>query len=280
MCRPCSTSGTSGRRTAARGPVVRARPPSDVSNASCCGAPMPSRPSPLHGVTGCARVTAPQRTKPFEVLRNGFEPDDFSGPSAVREPGVFRIVHTGTIDPVRHDLAPFFRAVDDVRNRGGFGNLRPEVVLAGKGSKEAVATAREAGVDDLVRALGFVDHDRAVELARTATVNLLMTWAVPGVVADGHLPGKMYEQMGAGRPVMALALPGGEIHDLLERAGGTLVAEPGDQARIGDCLERFATAEAVGDAARAAPPRAIDASPFFRSSVAAQLAGLLASLVP
>ena len=44
-------------------------------------------------------------------------------------------------------------------------------------------------------------------MQRSATVNLLLTWSTPGPVLEGVCPGKMYEQLAAGRPILALSPP-------------------------------------------------------------------------
>ena len=214
----------------------------------------------------------------FFVLRNGFEEEDFAGPAPQREAGVFRIVHAGTAYGARQDTTAFFRALAKVRAEGAFGTRRVECVFAGKVDGHTTAAAHAAGCGDLFLAAGFVPHTEAVRLMRTATVNLLMTWSVPGPQGDGACPGKMYEQMAAGRPVLALALRRSEARTLLAATGGALVADPLDESEIAGALRRFAAADAEADAAAAAPPRAAEVTRFSRRSVARELASLLASV--
>lgn len=216
--------------------------------------------------------------KPFRVLRNAYEEADFAGPAPARDPGVFRIVHAGTLYGAKQDTSDFFRALAAVKASGAFGSRKVEVVLAGKVDAQAVDAARAAGCGGLLVLPGFVSHDESVRLMRSATVNLLLTWSEPGPVAAGVCPGKMYEQMAAGRPVLALALPSCEAVSLLRETGGAAVAHPGDEAAIAAALTRFAEADAAGDASRAVPPRTDGAARFSRQSVARELAGLLASL--
>jgi glycosyltransferase involved in cell wall biosynthesis len=214
-------------------------------------------------------------TAPFVVLRNGYEESAFDDPAPAREPGVFRIVHTGTVYGEKQDLTAFFVALARLRNDGAFGPLRPEVVLAGKVDAQSLAAARAAGVDDLVRAPGFVPHHESIALLRTATVNLLLTWSVPGWVARGVCPGKMYEQIAAGRPVLALALADCEAGRVAMEAGGTLVADPHDEAGIRTALARLVAAEREGDANRAVPPRVADPTPYSRRAATRLLAETL-----
>ncbi len=217
--------------------------------------------------------------KPFRVVRNGFDESDFVDPPPPPEPGVFRIVHTGTIYGARQDTTAFFRALAAVRRDGSLTGLRPEVVLAGKIDPHALDAARAAECDDIVRAPGFVPHPEAVRLLRTATVNLLLTWTVPGVVAEGVCPGKMYEQIAARRPVLALALPGNEASQILRETGGALIARPDDAAGIADALRWLAAAARDGDAGAAVPPWKPDAARHSRRVAAAEFADVLRSVL-
>ena len=216
--------------------------------------------------------------KPFRVLRNAFEESDFADAPPPRDAGVFRIVHAGTLYGAKQDTTAFFRALARLRAAGTFGDRRVEVVLAGKVDSQAVDAARAAGCADLLVLPGFVSHAEALRLLRSATVNLLLTWSEPGPVADGVCPGKMYEQMAAGRPVLALALPSCEAVSLLTETGGALVAGPHDGAAIETALARLAAADARGDAALAVPPRTAAVARFSRKSVARELADLLLSV--
>ena len=212
---------------------------------------------------------------PFVVLRNGYEESAFEEPPPIREPGVFRIVHTGTVYGAKQDLTSFFQALARVREEGEFGALRVELVFAGKVDAQARAAAEAAGCLELCRFVGFVPHPEAVSLLRTATLNLLLTWSVPGWVARGVCPGKMYEQIAAGRPVLALALPECEAGDVVRAAGGSLVADPHDAEGIATHLRAFLQAERAGDAATAAPDRIDDPTSYSRRAMTSRLAEVL-----
>lgn len=218
------------------------------------------------------------RAKPFRVLRNAFEEDDFRAPPPARDGDLFRIVHTGTVYEERHRLDGFFRGLALARERGAFGARRPVVVLAGKVAAHARESAAAAGCEDLLELPGFVSHERAVELTRAADVNLLLCWeTVPDVVRDGLCPGKMYEQLAAGRPILHLAPTRTEAAELLDETGRGRTADPGDPEAVADVLTDLARA-----AEGSTPdgwPRDPDLARFSRREVAAGLAALLASLL-
>jgi glycosyltransferase involved in cell wall biosynthesis len=224
-----------------------------------------------------ARHGAPAEAT-IRVLRNAHEEADFADAPPPRDPAVFRIVHAGTLYGAKQDTTAFFRALADVRTAGVFGGRRVEVVLAGKVDAHAVDAARAAGCEDALVMPGFVTHGEAIALMRGATVNLLLTWSEEGPVADGVCPGKMYEQIAARRPVLALALPTCEAASVLAGSGGALVADPRDERAIASALRRLADADRAGDALGAVPPWTGLAGRSSRKSVASELAALLASV--
>ncbi len=225
-----------------------------------------------------SRFAPPRPGTPVTTIRNGFEEEDFAGAPPPRDPTVFRLVHAGTVYGARQDTTTLFRALSRVRAEGAFGARVVEVLLAGKVDPHTLAAAREAGCEGTLRPTGFVTHAEAVRLSRSATVNLLLVWSAPGPVRDSVCPGKMYEEMAAGRPILALSRPDGEAARLLRETGGALVADFDDEAAIADALRRLAAADAAGDALLAVPPRTGDLSRFTRRAAAARYAALLDAL--
>ena len=80
------------------------------------------------------------------------------------------------------------------------------------------------------------------ELLRTADLLFLpMHELRPGERA-GIVPGKTYEYLASGRPILA-AVPEGDARDLLEEAGGAILCPPADvdcmAAAVRTQLERF-----------------------------------------
>lgn len=213
--------------------------------------------------------------KPFRVLRNAFEEDDFRGPAPARDPSVFRLVHTGTVYEERHDLDGFFRGLALALERRAFGDRAVEVVLAGRIAGHAIQAARRHGCEAHLRLPGFVPHEEAVRLTRAADVNLLLCWqGVPDVVRDGLCPGKMYEQLAAGRPILHLAPAETEAGELLGLLSRGRTADPRDPASVADAL--IALSDEPAD--RPGWPQDPDLARYSRREIAAELAALIASL--
>ncbi|MFI5264026.1 MAG: hypothetical protein ACHQM6_05890, partial [Candidatus Kapaibacterium sp.] len=84
-----------------------------------------------------------------------------------------------------------------------------------------------------VERLAYVPHSQAVELISDSDALLLIVDDIPSV--EHIVPGKVYEYLGAMRPILAIAEPHGAIGELLkETSGGEAVAQSDieGQARV------------------------------------------------
>jgi glycosyltransferase involved in cell wall biosynthesis len=79
----------------------------------------------------------------------------------------------------------------------------------------------------LVHVHGYLAHDRSIELMRSADLLFLPMHDLPTGMRAGIVPGKTYEYLGSGRPILA-AVPEGDARDLLDEAGNALLCRPGD----------------------------------------------------
>jgi glycosyltransferase involved in cell wall biosynthesis len=91
------------------------------------------------------------------------------------------------------------------------------------------------GLQDAVVVKEYLPHRDCVEVLRSADV----LWAVSG--DDLGTPGKLYEYIGARKPILAL-LPDGFLRQTVEEAGGTVVPPtdvPAIKAALADFFDRF-----------------------------------------
>ncbi len=93
----------------------------------------------------------------------------------------------------------------------------------------------------------------------------------------GLIPGKLYEYMGAGRPILAL-VPESEAADLVRDLGWGEVAPPDDPEAIAAALRRLLAAKRSGRLVESYAMRGREQ--FERRSQAESLAALLAVIAP
>ena len=190
---------------------------------------------------GAARVLAASRThadalaarapgRPREVvhLPNGFEPASFI--SASGDPDHFRVVFTGALS-LMEDVGTLIDAVARLLERDPGARAVLRVELYGPYDRHWEERARTTGLDGVVRFTGTRPHAEARSAQETA--DLLVLWRPHGERFRTMVPGKTYEYLASGRPVLALLQADDEAAVLVRRAGGAVIA-PGSV----DALER------------------------------------------
>ena len=161
--------------------------------------------------------------KPTLVVLNGFEPEDYAereSTGAVHAQGL-EIVYTGSIYPGRRDPTPLFRALASIAE----GAAQVRLHFYGTDPKHVLPLAAEAGVHDRVLVHPHVPRAEAVALQQRADVLLLMQWNDPR--EQGNLPGKLFEYLGARRPILGLGLESGVPATIIRaRAAGCFTNDP------------------------------------------------------
>jgi hypothetical protein len=217
--------------------------------------------------------------KPIVAIGHGFDARDFAAAVEPRADRAFRIVHTGYLHT---DLGTRLRATARLRRLVG-GSARGldilprshvfllqavdrlleadpsllstlEVHLAGVMSPLDREVAERSPV---VHLHGYRPHSETLKLMRTADLLFLPMHHLPEGVRARIVPGKTYEYLAAGPPILG-AVPDGDARDLLAEAGHAHLCRPRDvdglAATIADELARWragvepplARAEVVG----------------------------------
>lgn len=160
---------------------------------------------------------------PVTVVSNGFDPEDFPPECSIREtdPNVLRIVYTGILYGDKRDPSPLFAAIA----RLGADAERVRVEFYGAKAERLRAFARRHRVERHITTHEGVPYRESVRIQREADVLLLMQWNNPR--EQGNVPGKLFEYIGARRPVLALGLEDGVPAKLLaERGAGCVINDP------------------------------------------------------
>jgi glycosyltransferase involved in cell wall biosynthesis len=206
-------------------------------------------------------------------IPNGFDEEEF-GATPERTDDAFRIVHTGYLHTElgyrQHRTAalrrllggavsgvdilgrsPVFlmQAVEQVRREHSGLAERLEVHFAGVLSARDIAVA---GQSPATRILGFLSHDQSLALMRSADLLFLPMHDLPEGRRATVVPGKTYEYVASGRPILA-AVPDGDARDLVAAARTAYVCRPKDvDAMAASIVEAYELSRA--GAALPSPP--------------------------
>ncbi|HYT90546.1 MAG TPA: glycosyltransferase family 4 protein [Gemmataceae bacterium] len=218
----------------------------------------------------------PELVHKFVTVPNGFDPEDFADLKPQRPVGTEKLVltHAGWFYDKRRPH-PIFQALRLLRDRA---SLSSAVCLQLVGhprheGKDLRAIAAEYGVEDLVLVRGEVPHQQALELMRGSDVQVLVGFN--GVGADLQVPAKLFEYLGVGQPVLALAPRRSAIAEMLGRSGADgEVCDPEDPEEIASAITRLVRRRNGSPAgARAAGGGPI--TQFYRREQVSRIAGLL-----
>lgn len=181
------------------------------------------------------------RARRAEHLPNGFEPA-LPAATGATDPDHFRLAFTGTLN-LMEDAGTLLEAVHEVLAHVPEARRRLRVDLAGPYDLDYEDRALALGLKGIVRFTGALAHAESRALQQAA--DALLLWKPRGAGFRTMVPGKLYEYLDTGRPIVALLEPGDEAAGLVRRAGGTVLA-PGDRAGLARELETRYTAWKAG----------------------------------
>jgi glycosyltransferase involved in cell wall biosynthesis len=177
------------------------------------------------------------------LARNGI--DQLAEPTAPPQPGDrLQIAYIGTFYRGR-DPRPFLRALAALRRRLSLTPADLLVELVGwcdsfRGTP-VDQMAADLGVGDLIRFHGLVPHGRAQAHLAAADLLLLLAQDQPLQV-----PNKLYEYLGARKPILAYVDADGESARMLRQAGGHFLVTSDDPRESEAALERAVSALRAG----------------------------------
>ena len=190
----------------------------------------------------------------IHVVPNWADPDEIvpgpSGNAFRRETGTHNdellVLYAGGLSH-NADLEPVLDAAAQLRALP----IRFAIVGDGVQKPALVEKAASAGLDN-VRFYPFQPIERYGEVLASADVTLVTLHAAATVAS---VPSKIYKQMAAARPIVALTGAGNELSRLIADAQCGVTVPPGDSARLAavlaDALNKRAALAAMGQRGRA-----------------------------
>ncbi len=141
-----------------------------------------------------------------EVLPQGYDPDDFPyGMSDSRSDGSVRVVYAGMFYDAQQPDS-MLEAVSRLLKEQPSLRSRIELRFVGLFPEEKVELISRYGLEDVVTRTGYMNHEETV--AELGQADIL--WMIVGHQPGGYMisTGKLFEYMGSGRPILALAPEG------------------------------------------------------------------------
>lgn len=215
-------------------------------------------------MTRCLSAAHPHvDDRKFVTIHNGFDAADLR-PRPVREAGqTFRIVFAG-VWKEGYNPSELYDSLDWLRRSQPHILDGVEVTAAGFPPGEA----RRRGLGAIIKEVGIVGHREAVALMQSADV-LYLSHVDPD--RQWVVPGKLYEYLASGSPVMALTHPDKETAQIIRAVGGGVAISPEDPGTLYHALGEVCRLKTFET-----PPRNQEAlASFERRQLAAKLASVL-----
>ena len=168
-------------------------------------------------VTPYVRDDFAARTQtPVALITNGFDEDDFAGVRPAVHEGKFTIVHTGLFAADGNPLNLWDVLAEKCVNDPEFAS-KLQIRLAGKTDSEVTEAIRARGLGGNLVDLGYLPHDEVVAEQMGADILILPLRREPEYAKV--LPGKIFEYLAAGRPVLGIGQEDGAAAEVLRDAG-------------------------------------------------------------
>lgn len=149
-----------------------------------------------------------------EVITNGYDPEDFKSGKILKAPDKFRVSHVGTIDELRNPRY-FFKAASELCAENADFKADLEIFMAGVISKRFIHDVRnDAHLKDLIIIKDYMPHQQLSDVYRKAAVLLLVLASSHN--AKGNIPGKLFEYLATGKPILALGAPNGDSAKIIK----------------------------------------------------------------
>ena len=157
----------------------------------------------------------------YRVITNGFDPDDTGLPVSVQPEGKFSIAHIGTMAASRNPVS-LWKALQQLSvELPGF-KEDLEIRLAGNIDIVILENISTSGLEGCLNKIDYLPHDEVINLQKNTSVLLLQINNTPN--ARMILPGKFFEYMASGRPILCIGPADGDSATIIQETGCGLTA--------------------------------------------------------
>jgi glycosyltransferase involved in cell wall biosynthesis len=165
----------------------------------------------------------------INLLTNGYDPADIPAGFSPKEKeaGKLHLVYSGIIDAIRNPI-PLMEAL---KSEFQHGIEEVKWTFVGKVSEQVQAFVKEDDwLSERIHFSGYVSHSEVFGFYAKADVLVLILTDTKN--AQGNIPGKLFEYLATGIPVLALGDPEGDSAKILKDAGAGQVIAHTDAVSI------------------------------------------------
>ena len=155
-----------------------------------------------------------------DVITNGFEPDDFPEKSFI-ENTIFTISYTGQLYSGKRNPRPLFHAVEELIEEGKIDINNFQINFYGTHVTELPMLNNYNHIPNVLNIYDKVNYKEALDIQQKSTVLLQIN--ANTTIEKGVYTGKLFEYLGAKRPILAIPKIGGVVDELLAETKAGIV---------------------------------------------------------
>ncbi|NQE54444.1 hypothetical protein C5S29_12705 [ANME-1 cluster archaeon GoMg3.2] len=167
----------------------------------------------------------------FTVISNGFDPNDVMGIDHIK-PQKFTITYTGGFWKYKTPYY-FIKAIKQLIDENEKIKHDIQVFFVGGFLEDSKHLIEELSLMEQIHIVGYVSHNESIKYQLQSNVLLLMLYEEEDGTAVA--PGKMFEYIGAKKPILAL-VPEGHVANLIRSENLGKVVPPRDITAIKDAI--------------------------------------------
>lgn len=172
----------------------------------------------------------------LKVITNGYDPADFTEAGKVALDQKFTITHAGSLNDDRNPHA-LWKALKELMNEiDGFSNDL-QLKFIGPVDISAIEGLSKHGLKNHFLKIGSLSHKEVITHLISSQVLLLPLNDTPNI--DGVIPGKLYEYIGAKRPIICIGKPDGDAAKIIKETKAGEVSDFNDTETLKENIKNY-----------------------------------------
>ncbi len=172
-------------------------------------------------------------TKPIVVITNGYDTENVEKEALDTK---FSLAHIGSFLSERNPKLLWETLVELINEIPDF-ESHLEIKLIGAVSQEVLETISEFGLHAYLNNLGYVSHSEAIAHQRKSQVLLLIE--INSEDTKSIIPGKLFEYMVSGRPIIAIGPNGSDFAEIITATNTGVFFDYSEKTKLKSVLLGF-----------------------------------------
>ncbi len=211
------------------------------------------------------------KDRDYSVITNGYDTEDTASVSVLPEKK-FTVSYIGSMAKSRNPESLWNAFADLKKSVTGFGN-NLVIRLVGSVDFSVLESIERAGLKDNLEKVDYRPHNEIITLQNQSRLLLLIINDTPN--AKVILPGKFFEYMASGRPILCIGPTDGDAAKIIKETRAGAVAEFNDQSSMIKLIKGFYEKYLMNDDTAITA----DISRFSRVSLTGNMAKELNSII-